>query len=446
MALEQNPPPETFSVRSRGVRFLSALFWICSALFILISANALLSVTEHWLTLLQKVRTIVNFPAPTSGPDWFLLCGLIVAALVPACAIVWVRRRYVHAWRRRLSQVWTEPAHLRQYAKIRPMKPNAGEAELVSRSAYISALLASPPWKDKNPELQFIAGDAVIYRRAAATLLMSIESDVRNRAVATGLAVGVSRNAWLDLLTIAAAAFEMQLHVLSRLGKRPSLRTWAELWKRTAASLFLNTYLNREESWALKLALQKVALGLEAAGDVSADAIQSLQNLDWDTYLDDMIPNTTVFALAKAALSSFGFVAGVGATGLKQIGSLIERNGEELLEGILAGGVLYYHGIAIASECLSLDLEHRYSAEMNRTPSQAITNVCAAAGQMLRKQVKDLRTVLKQSRKQAVPSVAKLAAQGAQTSGKLWNKMRGSVKPPDVFSEPPADSKTSPPA
>lgn len=82
---------------------------------------------------------------------------------------------------------------------------------------------------------------------------------------------------------------------------------------------------------------------------------------------------------------------------------------------------------------------------MTRTASQPITNV-RGGGQVLRKQVQELRSVLKQSRKQAVPSVAKIAAQGTQTSGRLWDRMKATVKARDVFSDPAADSKTSPPA
>ena len=36
----------------------------------------------------------------------------------------------------------------------------------------------------------------------------------------------------------------------------------------------------------------------------------------------------------------------------------VERTGVEILEGVLAGGVLYYHGMALAADCLALDCQH----------------------------------------------------------------------------------------
>jgi hypothetical protein len=46
-------------------------------------------------------------------------------------------------------------------------------------------------------------------------------SERGERAVATGLIVGVSHRRFIDLFTIFAATLELQLHMLSRLGKRP---------------------------------------------------------------------------------------------------------------------------------------------------------------------------------------------------------------------------------
>jgi hypothetical protein len=61
------------------------------------------------------------------------------------------------------------------------------------------------------------------------------------RAVTAGLVIGLNRSPLIDTLSIAASAFELQLHVLTQLGKRPSARTSIEMLKRTSASLFINS-------------------------------------------------------------------------------------------------------------------------------------------------------------------------------------------------------------
>ena len=50
---------------------------------------------------------------------------------------------------------------------------------------------------------------------------------------------------------------------------------------------------------------------------------------------------------------------------MKQIAEVIENVGDDLLQGVLAGGVIYHHGMAIAADVLALDKVHRRSPEMN---------------------------------------------------------------------------------
>ena len=102
-------------------------------------------------------------------------------------------------------------------------------------------------------------------------------------------------------MTIAASAFELQLHVLTRLGKRPSPRTWMELVKRAGASIFLNTYVTREDALYLNLAIRKAALGLEVASD-------AFQNSLVDIDLDEVLGHTSIPGLTELAhAASFGW-------------------------------------------------------------------------------------------------------------------------------------------
>jgi hypothetical protein len=428
------PNAELSDLRSRGVRFLSGVFWFFSACLLLIAANAFFSAVERWLRLLEAARRLAGLPAPASGVDWLLAGGLLAAAAVPLALIGFLYRQYKRSWSRRLSRVWNDPGELRKYARIRRLQPSCTERELGRRTEYLLALQNTPPWKDRAGPVSQPGGSLddrkAWYRQSAAHFLSQIEPDVTARAVAAGLIVGIGRNRLLDLVTIASAALEMQLHVLARLGKKPSLKTWVELWKRTASSLFLNTYLNREDAWAMTLAVKKIGMGLQAAAEASEYAIESLDDVDWKDYLDDALPaDNGAIGLLKggleALLTSCGLVLSVGASGVKQIGVRIDRYGEELLEGILAGGIIYYHGMAVAAECLSLDAAHRASPEMNRTIRQAVGNVCAAAGRLLRKQAQQFRAALKEKRKQAVQGAVKGAAHNlAATPKKLWDRMK----------------------
>jgi hypothetical protein len=70
-------------------------------------------------------------------------------------------------------------------------------------------------------------------------MLRKLEKDISKRAVTLGLVVGVSRNRFVDFFTISAAALELQLEILTRLGKRPSWATWRQMLTRTASSRFL---------------------------------------------------------------------------------------------------------------------------------------------------------------------------------------------------------------
>jgi hypothetical protein len=214
---------------------------------------------------------------------------------------------------------------------------------------------------------------------------------------------------------------------LSQLGKYPNLRTWLTLLQRAGASLFFNTYLNREQLWELTLAVKKAALGLHAVSELSDHASDWLANVDTDEYLD-ALPDEGAYAMLRAsaevALSSSSFALGVGATGVRQISRVIDRYGDELLEGILAGGILYYHGIALAADCLAADQVHRSSAELNRTPYQATAAIASFAGGLLRRHVREYRAVLRDKRRQLAGAITQ---KFGQTGSSAWLRLK------DVF-------------
>jgi hypothetical protein len=257
----------------------------------------------------------------------------------------------------------------------------------------------------------------------AAAALHRIELDVTKRAVAAGLIVGLNRNPLMDSLTILASALELQLHVLTQLGKRPSPGVWIELLKRTSASLFLNTYVSREDALYLNLMIRKAAMGLEVASDATQELGASLADIDWDEILSGVaVPGLA--AVTSVATMSLN----VGSFGLRQLGSFIETTSTDLLQGVLAAGILYYHGMAIAADCLALDEEHRRAPEMNRTTRQAMMIACAPAGLLLRDQVRKMREFLRERRRLAFAAAKDVAKQGVgklrSASSSSWESVK----------------------
>jgi hypothetical protein len=293
------------------------------------------------------------------------------------------------------------------------LHPHADQAELQRRGLYLETIARCPEWT--GHALGQCGQTSESYKSAAAVMLQSIEGDITKRAVAAGLVIGLNRSSLIDSLSIAASALELQLHVLTRLGKRPSVRTWMEMLKRTSASLFLNSYISRGDALYLNLAIREAALGLEMASDAMQEAATSMADIDWDEFLGGLtVPG--VGAVMHAATMGMN----VGAFGLRHIGSFIETTANDLLRGVLAGGILYYHGMALAAECLALDEEHRGSPQMTRTIGHAMNVACTPAGLLLRDQVRRMRGFLRQRRRMVFGAATGAARQGVDELRVGW--------------------------
>jgi hypothetical protein len=163
---------------------------------------------------------------------------------------------------------------------------------------------------------------------------LDLEQDIAERALTIGLTVGISRNRYIDLLTIFVAALELQLHVLLRLGKRPSWHAWRLLIQRCGASLFINSYLNRQDSLALNLMIKKAGMGLYAAGDLMDYTATRLSenNIDLDEALN--LSHAGLVGMATKSLELGATMAlTVGLVGLHALGNLIESVWDELAQG-----------------------------------------------------------------------------------------------------------------
>lgn len=401
-------------IRRRGQEYVGYLLWVFAFIGVLWTINTVLALVERWAGLMHRLRAALGIAPALGGPDWSVISGTGLLVLLGLGLVLWAYARYRVAWTRRLRTVWGATPHA-AYAKIVRLSPIASDAILRRKAEYVCALLRCPGWQQPapipSPDAQL---DREAYEATANAVLREIEHDIAHRAITTGLVVGLNRNPLLDTLTIVASALELQLHILTRLGKRPSLWTWTELVQRAGASMFLNTYVTRDDAFSLTLAIRKAALGLE----VAADAVQhTLADVD----VDEVLGHTAIPGLAELAhAAAFGVT--VGTSGLRSIGTFIEHAANELLQGVLAAGILYYHGMALAAECLALDAKHRSNPAMRRTIPQAMRMACAPAGRLVRDQVRGLRSLLRERRRQIL-TVAKENVTGS--AGKIGDAAKG---------------------
>jgi hypothetical protein len=410
-----SPPMQ--EVRRVGVLFTKYVLWATSLAGLLLVCGTYMRVVQQGLALLDTARQSLGSHRPVSGPDWWLVAGLIAAFLLPTAVVVLIHRAYINTWKARLRRVW-QSDHIPPHAQVRRLRPVAPVADIKRRIDYVRALSTKAGWHSCN--IPDPGETSEQYRPAAEAMLAELEKDISERAIAIGLVVGASRNRIIDLFTIAAAALELQLHVLTRLGKRPSLAAWREMLTRTASSLFLNCYLNQNESLSLRIAIKKMGMGLEATADMIDHATAAVGNnltglvdahghaawdsddADWDD-AEHIFPHSVVGIPIKPLFDVAGLTLGafvsVGTFGIRELGVFIDKSGDELFQGAMAGGILYFHGMAVAADCLALDKSHRESPAMNRTIRQCTVASSVAAGRVLRDGVRELRKALRERRR-----------------------------------------------
>lgn len=407
MALEAGTIPDSplSDLRRRGQFLIGVLLW-ASAGGLLVIASSCALVTYHYaISLAERLRLGLGFAPRPHGPDWFLLIALSSGPLMGLLAVLVFMYWYRRLWLRRIALVWPNARGRRHLSRWKPVPVYATESKREERAGYITCLLQSPAWSDRN-----CARPQDDHKGRAEWLLQELERDIAERALATGLTVGISQNLYVDLFTIFAAALELQLHILSRLGKRPSTHAWQLLIQRCGASLFINSYLNRQDSIALNLMIKKAGMGLKATGDLLESAAQHLSESDFD--LDEALnlQHNGILGIATKSLELGATMAlTVGQVGLHILGTLIESVGDELTQGALAAGILYYHGMALASDTLAIDAAHRASPAMNRNFREGVWKMGEIAGSILRDLVRQRRTAFRDRRSQIIRALPKSA-------------------------------------
>ena len=393
-------------LRRRGFFLISGLFWAAAAGLVIVLSGYALILYHYAIALAERVRSSFGLVPPPHGPDWLMLVLLALGPAVCVCcfAALWIW--YQRVWFRKVRSMWPDPRDRARYSRWRPLPVRASIEQKQRHAEYLSALMNSDFWAACRDS----ADPASNCEAQAEWLLTELERDIAERALTIGLTVGISRNRYIDLFTIFAAALELQLHVLSRLGKRPSWHAWRLLIQRCGASLFINSYLNRQDSLALNLMIKKAGMGLYAAGDLMQGAAAHLSESDMDLDEAFNLSHPGLIGMATKSLELGATMAlTVGQVGLHVLGNLIESVGDELAQGALAAGIIYYHGIALASDTLALDQVHRTSPAMTRNFREGVWKMGEIAGTILRDFVRQRRNAFREKRGRMVRTLPRSA-------------------------------------
>jgi hypothetical protein len=398
--------PALDGLRRRGFFLISGLLWAAAAGLVIVISGYALILYHYAIALAERVRSSVGLAPPPHGPDWLMLAVLASGpALCIVCvAVLW--SWYQRVWFRKVRGMWPDARDRARYSRWRTMPVRASMEQKQRHAEYLSALIRSDVWAVYRE----CANDAPQCEAQAESLLADLERDIAERALTIGLTVGISRNRYIDLFTIFAAALELQLHVLSRLGKRPSWHAWRLLIQRCGASLFINSYLNRQDSLALNLMIKKAGMGLYAAGDLMEGAATHLSENDIDLDEAFNLSHPGLIGMATKSLELGATMAlTVGQVGLHVLGNLIESVGDELAQGALAAGIIYYHGISLASDTLAVDLVHRQSPAMTRNFREGVWKMGEITGTILRDFVRQRRNAFREKRGRMVRTLPRSA-------------------------------------
>jgi len=413
-------------VRRRSIFIIELFLWIAAVSGGLILVHYCVGLLHLIVNTAFNVRKIFGFSAPAFGPDWYIIgvCSVCLILLLGTLALIW--RLYHRAFCDRVSDVWRTREQRRKYGRIAVLEKIATTDQLKCKTEYLQALLDSEPWRNSWDEIKKSAGISDItpvtlstrdYEKTAEAVFELIGRDIHERAIATGLAVGLNKNPLIDQLVILSASFELQLHVLSRLGKRPNFRIWREMVKRSLGSLFLNTYLNREDLFTLQFLIRRAAMGLEFLANLAEEGAEALEQInfddgDADEFLDEAeksggelfegvsFVGPMLKSAARVTLKLTTFSLKTGSVGIQQIATLTEKYAQDMVQGVLSGAILNMHGIEIAATCLALDQDHKNKAPaFNPKLSDSAKNIAKYFGAMIAVQIRKTRELYREKRK-----------------------------------------------
>ena len=364
---------------------------------VVFTSLALLIAVRVTLDLAETARKALGLHPPLAGVDWFLVVVGAIMAIVP-CALLlagrWVLRSRFND---RLLECCGALVHPRRF----PLPPST------DRVAWLTELLETPFWRQRAedwrashkltaPRSGWSEAD---YRQAAALVAQELSFRVGHRALATGLAVAVAQRRLSDAAAIIAGSAEIQVDSLASLGLRPTARGWLHAGRAAATGLLFATYVDVEERFEVKLAVQAAAFGLEGLGDVFEITGDLVSDTAEEVFSETVGAAGGVVGTAGALL---GVSLGVSGNLAQQVGEFIAKGGADIAEGVVIAAVLHYHGMSLVATALALNEEHRaeLAPRLGRIPSE-LTN---AAKDLASRQTAQFRALLRQ-RTKALPRI-----------------------------------------
>jgi len=437
-----DPDDVIAKVRQRGAFLFSAIALAIACGGLLLAVRILTSLEEYVFTEAMRVRTVVGVAAPVGSPDWYAIAVLCLVPLLVmialAAAFQW-QQRAVH---RQTRAIWGSSRELRKLARIGPIpeqcSPGTACRHCERKQQYLTRLLGSRRWEGSPvatlaDDLNTHTASSSQYIQRANALFAELRKEIAERAFTCGLLVGVGRNRWFDALTIAASSYEMQLFVLNSLGKRPGVKEWWRLVRSSTASLFVNAYLNRQDVFLLNLIIKQSAWGLQTIAGVSdyaamhmregiehhVDNLQSHvqpvhENMNTlrdhgvqfdasDLDVDELHHGMNGVLKLTAEVAAFSF--STGAVALNQIAGFVEHHSAEMVQGVLAGGILYWHGCDLAGDILAINQNHRQSVELRVTVFGCTQEAAKRAGVMLQAATRGMRSIYRDRRMRIMKSL-----------------------------------------
>jgi hypothetical protein len=442
--LSSDDPDDVIAkVRQRGTFLFSVIALVIAGGGLLLTVKVLTSLEEYVFTQAMRLRTVIGVTAQVGSPDWYAIAVLSVVPflllVLLATAFQWQRRKV----NRHAREIWGASRKVRRFTRIEPVPesclPATGCRHCEQKHQYLTLLLGSRRWEGTAVnKLADGLGEHPVsrdqYIRQANAVFAELRKEIAERAFTCGLLVGIGRNRWFDAFTIAASSFEMQMFVLHSLGKQPGVKEWWRLLRSSAASMFVNAYLNLQDIFLLNLLIKQGAWGLQTIAGASDSAAAHLHE-GFQHHTDNLRSHAQVVhenlrslrdrsgthldasdldldelhhgmnGVLKLTAEVAAFSLSTGTVALNQIAAFVEHHSGEMVQGVLAGGILYWHGCNLAGDILAINQSHRRSAELRVTVFGCAQEAAKKAGVVLQAATRGMRSIYRERRMRIVKSL-----------------------------------------
>ena len=437
------------SIRSTTRIWINKFFQMClfisaiTGLFIVLPS--LLLAFNILIDFLNKNRSIFGFPTYENKFDVYLAGGITLTCLIVVLIFLIINYFYWKLFTLKRPQALKLPRHLQKVISFKKSRQRALlQAEYI---AYITKSSSSTHLIPDHLKEQHANLDNV---RGAATAILTEQSKwIRNHALLTGLAVGISQKTLYDRIILAFSSWSMYREVLRRLGKRPTMSLNIKAMQYAFGSLAINTFLQGNDAFLVKLAVKSIGWGVGAIGDIIDTAPElleewgdDLQDLLSDLELDDDIDefiDTLQNAMGSAgggdvlafikggasmSLAALQFSLGIGKNAAVKIWDATDEYADDILQGIIASAFLYNLGMKTAVHCLAIDKQHLSEKKMSYSFSKALYSMIPEGGELLRQCLKKTRKLFKKKRKEVIRKTEEILPEKLRPSKYLKNRKK----------------------